>query len=154
MLLPEVDPWVYLGGLPGTTDGHGLTQFNLYMIRIKSLDKSRNMRLNIKFRCNHFSKRYIGPPIYIWINQHDTLQFVIDQYLSRIRKFILYAYKIKDGDKFKKRIVARDRWSKYILKQRMDPRNDILLFEIKNINASNAFCSILGDDVHQKFDKQ
>ena len=61
--------------------------FNLYMIRKKSMDKSRSIKIEIKFTCDKAAKsvdKFIGAPLFVWVNESDTLQYVVDKYLRRV----------------------------------------------------------------------
>ena len=52
-----------------------LTTFNLHMTRMKSKDKSRDIKVAIKCRGNwtfESKNKYIRAPLYVWINRNDT----------------------------------------------------------------------------------
>ena len=57
-----------------------LTTFNSYMVAMKSMDKSRDIKVTIIFIGNctfEWNNKYIGAPLYIWINDNDKLQYVV-----------------------------------------------------------------------------
>ena len=86
--IPEVDHW-QIQDLRVVDDWsvsdtyinhpHRIQIFNLNIVRMKPYDKLRNIRVNIKFKCRYYTNDYIGVPFYGWINEYDTLQFVMNK---------------------------------------------------------------------------
>lgn len=85
---------------------------DLYMIRMKSYESNRKVKLNIKFISNENEKlstktnineiknlKYVGLPLTVWINKNDTMKYIIDKYLSETKQFIHFCYRIKVKDK-------------------------------------------------------
>eukprot|EP01084_Bolivina_argentea_P029016 53879_1 len=116
--------------------------FNLYMIRIKSFDELRNIKIEIKFVSNDCSwywnkkDKYVGLPLNIWINKTDTLWYIIDKYLKKIGKYIWYCFHMRNGKR--RKAIMIDKWNEFVLYKRMNLPNDWLLFKVKKCDIKNT----------------
>ena len=70
-----------------------ITHFNLHMICLKSTDDLRDIKITIDNlppinSTFGLENKYIVAPLYIWINNKDTLEYIVSQYLKKARKYI------------------------------------------------------------------
>ena len=138
---------VSLSRLPYACKKDEMVQLSLYIFRVNSPQENRNIKVNIKFVYG-YDRKVVGFPAYIWINKQDTLEYVVNRYLQKIRKFIIGAYKVKDN---RNTMIKRDRWNGYKLNQRMDLDKDVLLFKLRKMTEYDAYYVEFDNDLYTNF---
>ena len=124
---------------------------------MKTMDNTRNIKIEIRFEGareydwlhTHFKKR-IGAPLFVWINKYDTLQWIVNKYLKRNRKYIWCCFRYNKQNKSKKSI-AKSRWNGYVIDRWLNSNEDILVFKMNAVHFQNYVVQF-SDKVYQKFD--
>ena len=137
---PKQDQW-------RTTD-YKLTVFHLYMIQTKPMDKTRDIRVRIKFERQYswIATEHVGTPFYVWINKNDTLQYIINKYIKKTKRYILQCYRLRkniDGKEEQRKVIPKLKWHNYKLDNKFDWKRDILLFRMKH-----PLCCYYGPEMH------
>ena len=125
-----------------------IVMFNLYMIRTKSQNKLKNTKLKIAFICDESESNNIGLPLYVWINEQDTLELIIGQYLSRVSKYIMDCYRLRDE---KRTSIPKCKWHEYELNNEFNVDQDILLIKMKKLESECLFYTQLSGRIYKEF---
>ena len=113
--------------------------FNLYMIQTKPMDDTRNIKMSIKFmESSYFNADRVGVPLIIWINQNDTLQYVLNKYVKKSKRFIWHCYcESEVGDTSTVQVIPKKKWNTYKLDKHFDWNKDQLLIKMKFLNRDD-----------------
>eukprot|EP01083_Nonionella_stella_P121189 364040_1 len=144
-----------------------MVHLDLFMIRMKTNDQSRNIKLKIEFRTDRerlrinkgervrlYTSDRVGLPLFVWINKGDTLMYVIDKYLANSKGYIESCRRVRTQDEDTRQLgIPRKQWPRYQIYFQMDLPDESLLFRFHKIRHQKISIPQLDTTVYEQFDK-
>ena len=143
------------------TRGAGVVHLDLFMIETANRDTTKH-RVRIKFAVDIVdqrrsqpqvrfsattpieeveSMRWVGMPLIVWVDRHDTLQQVMDSCLDdKVRPLVEYSYRVIPGQRVVP--ISTDRREKYNVCSELG-ENDFIVFKLSATAAYERFNSAL-----------
>eukprot|EP01083_Nonionella_stella_P042878 115734_1 len=146
--------------------GTQTVHLDLFMIRMKTNDQSRNIKLKIEFRTDRerlrinkgervrlYTSDRVGLPLFVWIHKGDTLMHVIDKYLATSKGYIQSCQRVRkqDGDTRQLGIPKKD-WHRYQIYFQLELPNEYLQFRFNKIRHPNITIPQYDSAVYEQFD--
>eukprot|EP01083_Nonionella_stella_P042876 115731_1 len=143
-----------------------MVHLDLFMIRMKTNDQSRNIKLKIEFRTDRerlrinkgervrlYTSDRVGLPLFVWIHKGDTLMHVIDKYLATSKGYIQSCQRVRkqDGDTRQLGIPKKD-WHRYQIYFQLELPNEYLQFRFNKIRHPNITIPQYDSAVYEQFD--
>eukprot|EP01083_Nonionella_stella_P123125 370805_1 len=148
------------GSATNTWERNKIRELDLFLIQTENDDDESKFKLKIKFVSSKFnaktdvntlhSIRWVGMPMVVWIEKHETLQQVLNQYLDDTTKeMIQCTYRVIVGNKVVS--IAKSKRSKYkpYYEYLKDNEEDYIVLSLTKSKTQGKHLPIYSAYVHQ-----